>query len=191
MYTSTLYKLTQNNVDEYIDLHMIAVMGYTSSGKTSLLSHISLVELPSANSLTTRCPIMLKIHHTTIRSAYVKVSWKDAPDIADMDFSERRTEEENWDSTTSAIADAQARITQESGKEVACNIVSVDTRGSHCENLTLIDLPGIMRTEGKEERVTLEYFLIIHKYLYLRKMKVAAISKNSSSLSAFKTGLRV
>ena len=45
-------KLTEGNVDKYVDLPMIAVMGDTSSGKSSLLSNISLVELPSSDTLT-------------------------------------------------------------------------------------------------------------------------------------------
>ncbi|KAL7538564.1 LOW QUALITY PROTEIN: hypothetical protein ACHAXR_008639 [Thalassiosira sp. AJA248-18] len=154
-YHQFMDKLTENNVDEYIDLPMIAVMGDTSSGKSSLLSNISLVELPSADCLTTRCPIMLKMHHDEIRSATVKVSWKDRPEGEGVDFAERKIEEENWNSITSAIADAQAHIIQKSKKQVARDIVSVDMRGPHCEDLTLIDLPGIVRTSGKDESATL------------------------------------
>ena len=55
-------KLTATtDVSKYIDLPMIAVMGDTSSGKSSLLSSLSAVELPSASELTTRCPIMLQM----------------------------------------------------------------------------------------------------------------------------------
>jgi interferon-induced GTP-binding protein Mx1 len=55
-------KLTAlTNVSKYVELPMIAVMGDTSSGKSSLLSSISLVELPSSSELTTRCPIMLRM----------------------------------------------------------------------------------------------------------------------------------
>lgn len=42
-----------------------------------------------------------------------------------------------------------------SKKEVARDVVIVDVRGPHYENLTLIDLPGIVRTVGKEESQTL------------------------------------
>ena len=40
-YRAFMDKLTQSNVDEYVDLPTIAVMGDTSSGKSSLLSMIS------------------------------------------------------------------------------------------------------------------------------------------------------
>lgn len=52
-YRQFMDRLTESNVDDYIDLSMIAVMGDTSSGKSSLLSNISLVDLPSADCLTT------------------------------------------------------------------------------------------------------------------------------------------
>ena len=129
---------------------MIAVMGDTSSGKSSLLSNISLIELPSNDKLTTRCPCMLKMHNSKTRSASVKVSWKDEPEGA-VDFKERTIKEENWHDITKAIADAQDHIIQMTGKEVARDMVSVDIWGPHCQNLTLIDLPGIVRTAGKSE----------------------------------------
>ena len=42
-----------------------------------------------------------------------------------------------------------------SGKEVARDIVSVDLHGPNCENLTLIDLPGIVRSVGIGESASL------------------------------------
>jgi GTP-binding protein EngB required for normal cell division len=155
-YREFMDRLTENNVDEYIALPMIAVMGDTSSGKSSLLSNISLVELPSNDNLTTRCPIMLKMHHAASRSAKVNVFWKDIPaNSKDVEFNEIKIGETNWSDITKAIATAQAHIISKSGKEVARDVVSVEIRGPHCQNLTLIDLPGIVRTSGKSESATL------------------------------------
>lgn len=53
--------MATTNVSSYAELPMIAVMGETSSGKSSLLSSVSGVELPSASDLTTRCLIMLQM----------------------------------------------------------------------------------------------------------------------------------
>ena len=153
-YRQFIDSLNEANVDKYINLPMIAVMGDTSSGKSSLLSNISLVELPSNDNLTTRCPIMLRMQHATKRSACVKIQWKDKP-AGNVDFAEVMIEEENWNDITDAIADAQAHIIRKSGKDVAQDIVNVDVRGPHCENLTLIDLPGIVRTTGKGETKTI------------------------------------
>lgn len=50
-YRPFMDKLAQSGVDEYVDLPMVAVMGDTSSGKSSLLSMISTIELPSYDSM--------------------------------------------------------------------------------------------------------------------------------------------
>src|SRR5210317_1569427 len=96
-YRQFIDSLTEHNVDEYVDLPMIAVMGDTSSGKSSLLSNISLVELPSNDKLTTRCPIMLQMRKADERSAIVKVIWKDRPEGSNIDFAPKQVTESNWD----------------------------------------------------------------------------------------------
>ena len=149
-------KLAQSNVTEYVDLPMIAVMGDTSSGKSSLLSMISGVELPSNDKLTTRCPIMLQMHHSERLSATVKVIWKeDEPIISSDVFESKIVDKSNWEDLTSTIEEAQAHIIKIRERDVARDIVSVDMAGPHCEDLTLIDLPGIVRSIGKDDSTTL------------------------------------
>lgn len=154
-YRSFMDKLATSGVDDYIDLPMIAVMGDTSSGKSSLLSNISNVELPSSSTLTTRCPIRLQMRNDAVRTAVVRVVWKDRPRGEDADFPERTVVEEDWDEITNVIAEAQGHIIEKSGKAVARDVVCVDMKGPHCENLTLVDLPGIVRATGKGESETL------------------------------------
>ena len=153
-YRLFLDKLADSNVDDYVDLPMIAVMGDTSSGKSSLLSNISLVELPSSDSLTTRCPVRLQMRHAASRKASVRVAWKDAPEGDSVVFAERTAEEDAWHTLTDIIAEAQEHIVARTGKEVARDVICVDVEGPHCENLTLIDLPGIVRATGKFESST-------------------------------------
>jgi GTP-binding protein EngB required for normal cell division len=72
-----LDKLTvDTQISNYVKLPMIAVMGDTSSGKSSLLSAISGIELPSASTLTTKCPIMLQLQKGEQVQATVKVQWR-------------------------------------------------------------------------------------------------------------------
>jgi len=54
-------KLHDEAIGEYIELPQIAVMGDTSSGKSSLLSSLSGIQFPSSDELTTRCPARLHI----------------------------------------------------------------------------------------------------------------------------------
>lgn len=153
-YRCFIEKLADSNVDRYIDLPMIAVMGDTSSGKSSLLSNLSFIELPSSDELTTRCPIMLKMNHSDSKSATVQVVWKDVPSdqtSSEVAFTPEHFDESSWHQLTESIAKAQKHIVDISGKEVARDVVSVKIAGPHCENLTLIDLPGIVRSTGKGE----------------------------------------
>ncbi|CAJ1946622.1 unnamed protein product [Cylindrotheca closterium] len=154
-YRAFMNKLAQCNVDQYVDLPMIAVMGDTSSGKSSLLSMISLVELPSNDKLTTRCPIRLQMRKSESKSATVKVIWKDSPEGFDYNFIPKEVTEANWDDLTGYISEAQTHIVEKQNKEVARDVVSVEMTGPHCENLTLIDLPGIVRSHGKDESASL------------------------------------
>ncbi|KAL3927198.1 MAG: hypothetical protein SGBAC_013177, partial [Bacillariaceae sp.] len=154
-YRAFMNKLTQCNVDAYVNLPMIAVMGDTSSGKSSLLSMISMVELPSNDKLTTRCPIRLQMRKSESSSATVMVQWKDRPEGSSVDFIPKKVTEANWDDLTGFISEAQAHIVAKQNKEVARDVVSVEMTGPHCENLTLIDLPGIVRSHGKDESATL------------------------------------
>jgi len=154
-YRSFMDKLAESGVDDYVDLPMIAVMGDTSSGKSSLLSNISLVELPSSDTLTTRCPIRLQMRNAKSKKACVKVVWKDKPEGNNVDFHERTVIEESWSTLTDIIAEAQQHIISMAKKEVARDIVCVEVEGPHCENLTLIDLPGIVRSIGVGESADL------------------------------------
>jgi AAA15 family ATPase/GTPase len=65
------------HVNQYIELPMICVMGDTSSGKSSLLSALSMVELPSSHELTTKCPILLQMtpSNETTMEATVSIQW--------------------------------------------------------------------------------------------------------------------
>lgn len=163
--------------DDYIDLPMIAVMGDTSSGKSSLLSNISLVELPSRDSLTTRCPIRLQMKSAESKEATVRVQWKDKPSVANFDFEEKKVGEDNWNDITNIIEEAQAWIIEKSGKDVARDIVCVDMKGPHCENLTLIDLPGFVRSSGKGESSTLsgDIQALMNDYLNNERCVILAV----------------
>lgn len=154
-YRAFMDQLAQANVDEYVDLPMIAVMGDTSSGKSTLLSMISQIELPSNDKFTTRCPILLQMRKSDAKSAVVRVLWKDRPTGYNVDFTERMVNESNWGNLSGYISEAQQHIITKQRKEVARDIVSLELTGPHVENLTLIDLPGIARSYGKGESASL------------------------------------
>ncbi|KAG7366715.1 dynamin central region-domain containing protein [Nitzschia inconspicua] len=174
-------KLTATtNVSKYIDLPMIAVMGDTSSGKSSLLSSLSAVELPSASELTTRCPIMLQMKRAEKKQAIINVQWKNIPQgklEKDVEFSTVNIDEASWDGLPDAIARAQKHIIDLSGKEVARDIVRVQVQGPNCEDLTVVDLPGIVRSRGKNESENIvgDIKALIDDYLSNKRCVILAI----------------
>ena len=142
------------NVSKYVELPMIAVMGDTSSGKSSLLSFISGVEFPSSHQLTTRCPILLQMTKAETQSAKISVQWREPNDTL-KEFETKTVDEESWDTLATVIGEAQAHILQQSGKDVASDIVHVHVFGTNCQDLTLMDLPGMVRSRGTDESETL------------------------------------
>ncbi|KAK9809176.1 hypothetical protein WJX72_010845 [[Myrmecia] bisecta] len=58
-----------------LDLPTIVVIGNEACGKTSLLEAISGVQMPSGRTLTTRCPIQLKMNNVPGRATKVTIKW--------------------------------------------------------------------------------------------------------------------
>ncbi|KAG7352654.1 dynamin family protein [Nitzschia inconspicua] len=174
-------KLTATtNVSQYIDLPMIAVMGDTSSGKSSLLSSLSDVELPSASELTTRCPIMLQMKRSNEKLAIVSIQWKDIPEgmqEEDIYFDAIHVAEEEWETLPDDIAKAQSHVIHVVGKEVARDIVHVQVHCPTCEDLTVVDLPGIVRSrvKGESENIVEDIKALIEDYLRNPRCVILAI----------------
>lgn len=142
------------NVSKYIELPMIAVMGDTSSGKSSLLSFISGVEFPSSHQLTTRCPVLLQMTRAETQSAKISVQWRQTSDSL-QEFEPKLVSEETWGTLATVIGEAQQHILQQTGKDVASDVVHVHMYGPACQDLTLMDLPGMVRSRGTDESETL------------------------------------
>jgi GTPase SAR1 family protein len=184
-YRAFIDKLAGTNVSNHVELPMIAVMGDTSSGKSSLLTSIANVELPSSDELTTRCPIMLQMRRADDRSATVTVQWKDKPSgksDADLAFPPGHVNESNWPELTNIIAEAQEHIIQMTGKEVARDIVNVKVAGPSCEDLTLIDLPGIVRAIGAGESETLAQDIQSLMEDYLKNSRCVILAVHPSNV---------
>ena len=54
---------TTAGLSKYVDLPLICVLGDTSSGKSSVLSNLIGLELPSGSTLTTKCPVLIQLKH--------------------------------------------------------------------------------------------------------------------------------
>ena len=187
-YRAFIDKLMANsNIEKYVAVPMIAVMGDTSSGKSSLLSMLSGIEFPSNDQITTRCPIKLHMSPSprhgddSGQSAKVQVQWKGDPvegtTEQDRFFAPIVLNESSWNDIPSAISKAQEHILSHTGKEVAPDMVVVTLQSPSCERLTLIDLPGIVRATGKNESATLGQDIqhLIDEYLKNPRCVILAV----------------
>jgi len=69
---------TAEGLSEHVALPMICVLGETSSGKSSVLSSLVGLELPSASTLTTKCPVLVQLRRApegSRRRATVRIQW--------------------------------------------------------------------------------------------------------------------
>lgn len=160
--------LHRENVGKFINLPQIAVMGDTSTGKSSLLTAVSGIEFPSNDQLTTRCPARVRLEKSDLAQVKVSIQWTAAgnnPEWAPQIF----TPEQAMD-ISKAIGDAQDCIIQTSNsgsRGCASDIIEIEVYGPSCVNLTLIDLPGIVRSvgDGDSESLIDEIRTLINHYL--------------------------
>jgi hypothetical protein len=84
-------------------------------------------------------------------SAHIRINWDSASAyrVDDNDpkgFQERHVQA--FADIAPAIADAQTFIINRAKKDVTRDVIEVTVRSPDSPNLTLIDLPGIVRTHG-------------------------------------------
>ena len=146
-YRRTIEFLHENGVDKYVELPQIAAMGDTSSGKSSLLSQILGTTLACSDKITTLCPIRIRLENGELSTpAKVGITWR-TPDVQ----SDRGVKDVSRENLHEEIRAAQAHILSTVKKAVAPDIIEIQLFDPLWDGLTLIDLPGIVRTVGKDE----------------------------------------
>jgi len=126
-------------------------MGDTSTGKSSLLSAIAEIQLPSNNN--TRCPLRLRMEKRETESASIRIKWHGSSAYkSDIDHF---CDGLQWADIPGKIEELQAIIIETSKKPVARDVIEVNVYGPTCADLTLIDLPGIVRSLGKDDAPSL------------------------------------
>lgn len=146
--------LHAQEIGSYVQLPEIAVLGDTSSGKSSLLSAISGVQFPSSDQLTTRCPTRLRMEKSKDGSvsATIGIHWDPRSTYGNSNFKKIHLQgAEQWGKIGEAITQAQQHIVKSSKKDVAPDIIEVNVSSPECVDVTLIDLPGIVRAVGAGE----------------------------------------
>ncbi|KAK1946578.1 Interferon-induced GTP-binding protein Mx [Phytophthora citrophthora] len=142
-------KLRDIGLDQYIDLPQIAVMGDTSSGKSSLLSALSGVSFPSNDQLTTRCPTQLVLTRADNFCGNVRlVRFQSNGDSNDE--GEEKEDLNRLEDVPDAITKLTNKLIDE-GQYISDDQIVIEMCGPELPNLTLTDLPGLVRTVGDHE----------------------------------------
>ena len=126
-----------------VPIPQIAVMGDQSSGKSSVLEAISGIPFPRGAGLVTRCATQISMSQGATWSAKLNCKGSETITVADPAEITKAIEE-----MTNALC-GEAEFSEE--------IITVKLVGPNTPDLTLIDLPGIVRTttEGQSETKTL------------------------------------
>jgi GTP-binding protein EngB required for normal cell division len=171
--------LRLHGVGHHLQLPQIAVVGDTSCGKSSLLSSISGIEFPSSSKLTTRCPTQLIMTNASDFSGKVRVI------RAARKEDEPVTEEVVND--ISEIPDVISKLTlQLCGKsqQFTEDSISIEVRGPTFPNLTLIDLPGLVRYtkdgENPENKDLVKN--MVRKYIAEERTVILAVAQANVDL---------
>ncbi|CAI5739463.1 unnamed protein product [Hyaloperonospora brassicae] len=147
-------KLRDIGLGQYIELPQIAVMGDTSSGKSSLLSALSGVSFPSSDQLTTRCPTQLVLSRASTFSGTVRLvrfrSNGGTDEEGETDTGEEGEKLTHLDDVPCAITKLTQKLIDE-GQYISDDQIVIEMSGPDMPNLTLTDLPGLVRTVGDHE----------------------------------------
>ncbi|OQR94252.1 dynamin [Achlya hypogyna] len=138
-------RLRALGIGEIIELPQIAVMGDTSSGKSSVLSAISGITFPSSDLLTTRCPTQLILSNAPSLSGTVRLVRFQRPDESQSPKTITSLEE-----VTESIESLTQQLVDE-GQVISDDAIEITMQGPKFPNLTLLDLPGLVRTVRDDE----------------------------------------
>lgn len=126
------------SLESELSLPQICVMGDQSSGKSSVLNLLAGDTIfPSGTGLVTRCPIRL-----VMRKARLGEKWSA---FVSTSISSKRSEAEDAGSLCNLISSATESLCQ-GASNFSTDLVIVDLLSPDACDLTVIDLPGIVRT---------------------------------------------
>mmetsp|Transcript_7140 Transcript_7140/g.22532 ORF Transcript_7140/g.22532 Transcript_7140/m.22532 type:complete len:735 (+) Transcript_7140:293-2497(+) len=165
--------LRSHGVQQDLPLPQIAVMGDQSAGKSSVLEMISGVPFPRGTGLVTRCAAQLIMKRTPPGSpwkATATVSWaRDQPKEAGV-VPNAAALTEKIELLTKVLCDASAG-------SFSTDSIVIEMSSPDVPDLTLLDLPGIVRTavSGQGLGVIDEVNGLIDKYLSQERTIVLAV----------------
>jgi len=165
-------KLREFGLDKIIELPQVAIMGDTSSGKSSVLSALSGITFPSSDQLTTRCPTQLVLTRANTFSGNVTLK-RYEPVLGEKIVPTPIT-------TLEEIPTQIERLTKQliaEGQSISDDSIVIKVAGPEFPNLTLIDLPGIVRTveNGEDKSIIPRIRALVKRYLEQSRTIILAV----------------
>ncbi|KAK3948319.1 P-loop containing nucleoside triphosphate hydrolase protein [Pseudoneurospora amorphoporcata] len=147
-------RLRLEGINNYVSLPQIIVCGDQSSGKSSVLEAISGVAFPIKANLCTRFPTEVVLRRTLDISAHVSIVPHEDAQAAERKalsgFEEKMT---SFDLLPDIIEKAKnyMGISTTQGKAFSNHRLRVEITGPDRPHLTIVDLPGLIHSETKNQ----------------------------------------
>jgi GTP-binding protein EngB required for normal cell division len=145
--------LRSQGISHYVSLPQIIVCGDQSSGKSSVLEAISGVSFPIKGNLCTRFPIELVLRKTSHIGVTVSIvphhSRNKSEKLSLSSFLEKL---DGFDGLSTLIDNAKAAMEISThGKAFSKDLLRVEVSGPDRPHLTIVDLPGLIHSETKQQ----------------------------------------
>lgn len=194
-----------------MDLPQVAVVGSQSAGKSSILEGIiGQPCLPRGLGMVTRCPLVLQLRHDGSEDATFRCEFIDHPGVFLTDCEHIRTEIENRTQHNVCLSRTRANLNIQTQSKTTSN----DTNGEHSSHsndeetensaysvspipiilrisgpdvvdLTLIDLPGLIRVPISKQPQDIDEQIrrIVLQYISSRNCIILAVSAGNVDLA--------
>lgn len=148
--------LRSQGINHYVSLPQIIVCGDQSSGKSSVLEAISGVSFPIKSNLCTRFPTELVLRKTPrigVSVSIVPHHSRSEPEQAALgSFHEKL---DGFDGLPSLIENAKAAMAISThGRAFSKDLLRVEVSGPDRPHLTIVDLPGLIHSETRQQSVS-------------------------------------
>jgi interferon-induced GTP-binding protein Mx1 len=134
--------------DEF-PIPQIAVIGDQSSGKSSLLEALSGIPFPRGVGLVTRCPTCISMHKavddSSVWNATIEVKRKGSDDATEFSGVGRVTSPLALAERISSLTEQLVKLSANESS-FSTDVIQIRVESKDVPDLTLIDLPGIIRT---------------------------------------------
>lgn len=145
--------LRSQGISHYVQLPQLIVCGDQSSGKSSVLEAVSGVRFPTKDNLCTRFATELILRRSSTTSATIAIlpgsEKSDEEKKRLLEFKAPTVQLDDFPSLIDAAKDAMGLNSD--AKAFSDDVLRVEISGPRQPHLTLVDLPGLIHAENKQQ----------------------------------------